>query len=365
MDFKESLFNFITYSLTNYHSDNYDVERFGKQKRNFIRHIKKRILSSFLTNYVEKYIFTQTMAITHQILESYGNKLNQLYHILENDKSRNWLIALVAYRILGHEKVKLPTNTPAYFSSRKKVKQYLQHDQFVEVNFLGKNKKLFLANLEKLGMDIMVYSAGVDHIFILEQHKYKDIVTPEKGDIVLDCGACYGDSALYFAHHAGKDGQVFSFEFIRSNLDVFQKNMELNPAYQEIIQLIEYPLWDKSGEMVFYKDHGPGSIIKFNQFEGYHGSVQTLTIDDFYNEQKLNKVDYIKMDVEGAEQKVLKGAEQVIKRHKPKLAIASYHSLDDFVNIPLWIHGLDLGYKIYLDHSTIHWEETVVFARAD
>jgi len=71
------------------------------------------------------------------------------------------------------------------------------------------------------------------------------------------------------------------------------------------------------------------------------------------------------MDIEGAEPYALKGGEKVIRKHKPKLAIASYHSLEDFVNIPLWIDGLGLGYKIYLDHFTIHWEETTVFAAAD
>ena len=54
-----------------------------------------------------------------------------------------------------------------------------------------------------------------------------------------------------------------------------------------------------------------------------------------------------------------------IKKHRPKLAIAIYHSLDDFVNIPKWLIGLDLGYKFYLGHYTIHAEETVLFAAPD
>jgi hypothetical protein len=49
-------------------------------------------------------------------------------------------------------------------------------------------------------------------------------------------------------------------------------------------------------------------------------------------------------------------------KYKPKLAIAIYHSMDDFLNIPKWILDLDVGYKIYLGHSTIHSEESVIFA---
>ena len=58
----------------------------------------------------------------------------------------------------------------------------------------------------------------------------------------------------------------------------------------------------------------------------------------------------------------LLGAEQTIRSHRPKLAISVYHSLQDFVRMPDWITSLDLGYKLYLDHFTIHEEETVLFA---
>ena len=69
------------------------------------------------------------------------------------------------------------------------------------------------------------------------------------------------------------------------------------------------------------------------------------------------------MDIEGAEPIALKGAIETIKKFKPKLAIAIYHSFDDFVNIPNWILSIDLGYEIFIDHYTIHTEETICFAR--
>jgi hypothetical protein len=124
-------------------------------------------------------------------------------------------------------------------------------------------------------------------------------------------------------------------------------------------------LWEKKGQKVYYNDRGPGSRIELTEFNGFEGETETQTIDDFCKERNLNKVDFIKMDIEGAELYALKGGENSIRRYKPKLAIASYHSLDDFVNIPLWIDNLNLGYKIYLNHLTIHWEETIIFAKVD
>lgn len=297
-----------------------------------------------------------------RLLEEYGQRLERVYTVLDNNESKDWLVRMVAYKILGHEKIKLPTNTPAYFLIRNSQQKYLNYDQFVEVFFSGSKRKLYLADLSRMGKNIKVYSAGLDHIFIHQQHKYKDIVVPQKGDVVLDCGACYGDSCLYFADLVGETGKVYSFEFIPGHIDVFRENLRLNPSLQEITDLIEFPLWDQKGVKVYFKDDGPGSRVGLSMFDGYQGVVETLTIDSFYEDRGLDKVDYIKMDIEGAELFALKGGERVIRKHRPKLAISSYHSLDDFVNIPLWIDGLDLGYKIYLDHTTIHWEETNVFA---
>jgi hypothetical protein len=87
-----------------------------------------------------------------------------------------------------------------------------------------------------------------------------------------------------------------------------------------------------------------------------------ILIDDVVGTPEFPKVDFIKMDIEGAEQQALRGAEECIRRFKPKLAITVYHSLEDFWEIPRWIDGLGLGYKFYLRHFTIHSEETVLFA---
>ena len=73
-------------------------------------------------------------------------------------------------------------------------------------------------------------------------------------------------------------------------------------------------------------------------------------------------VDFIKMDIEGAESEALEGAKQTIRAFHPKLAISVYHKLDDFWTIPKYIDQLGMGYRFYLRHFTIHREETVLFA---
>lgn len=363
--FHKKLYSLMAESLKNYHSDNFNEEYFGKQSQHLMTHLRKRLSSLLFPSHINKYHFIEVMQKTNEILEVYGSKLDQVYSLLANDESKEWLVRLIAYKILGHEKVKLPTNNPTFFSVRDSQKKFLNLDHFVEVFFLGKKRNLYLADLTSIGINLKVYSAVIDYIFIREMHRYKDIVVAEEGDVVLDCGACYGDSGLYFANLVGRNGKVFSFEFIPNQIVIFNENLRLNPSLQGIVNLVEYPLWEKKGKKVYFKDGGPGSRVAFAEFDGFEGVTETQTIDDFYNERRLSKVDFIKMDIEGAEPYALRGGERVIRSHKPKLAIASYHSLDDFVNIPLWIHSLELGYKIYLDHSTIHWDETIVFAAVE
>jgi hypothetical protein len=89
-----------------------------------------------------------------------------------------------------------------------------------------------------------------------------------------------------------------------------------------------------------------------------------VTIDDFVADRGLARLDLIKTDIEGAEMGALRGAEQTLRRFRPNLALSVYHKDSDFVEMPGYLEGLNLGYRFYLDHFTIYGEETVLFATA-
>ena len=68
------------------------------------------------------------------------------------------------------------------------------------------------------------------------------------------------------------------------------------------------------------------------------------------------------MDIEGAELEALKGAEETIKRYRPKLAICVYHKPEDIVEIPKYILNINPDYKLYLRHYSDNAGETVLYA---
>ncbi|PEY56789.1 FkbM family methyltransferase, partial [Bacillus cereus] len=142
--------------------------------------------------------------------------------------------------------------------------------------------------------------------------------------------------------------------FIPSNLEIMSKNINLNETLQKHITIVKQPLWNDSNTSLYYKDQGAASFVSFSEESGVTDKVSTITIDNLVIEQKLHKLDFIKMDIEGAEMNALKGAIHSITTFRPTLAIAIYHQISDFVNVMKFINDLNLGYQFYLGHYTIN-----------
>ena len=93
--------------------------------------------------------------------------------------------------------------------------------------------------------------------------------------------------------------------------------------------------------------------------------VRTITIDDFVQRFFLPRVDFIKMDIEGAESRALTGVADTIRHCRPRLAISAYRSLDDLVELASKISEIERSYRLYLVHHSMHSEETVLYGYAE
>ena len=95
--------------------------------------------------------------------------------------------------------------------------------------------------------------------------------------------------------------------------------------------------------------------------------VPCTTVDAFVRENKL-EVGLIKVDVEGAEQMLLRGAEHTLREQRPALCIAIYHNMDDFMHIKPWLENLGLGYRFRIFRPVLEpsfMVETVLLAEID
>ncbi|NNL66675.1 MAG: FkbM family methyltransferase [Myxococcales bacterium] len=184
-------------------------------------------------------------------------------------------------------------------------------------------------------------------------------IQPESGDVVLDCGGGVGDTAVLFAECVGAQGHVYTFEFVENNLDIARMNREMNSHLEDRMTTVERAVWSRSGQAVRYNDQSVSTRVS----EDGACEASTIALDDFVAENGIGRVDFIKMDVEGAEREALRGATRILREHEPRLAISAYHLLDDLYVLPQLIHEINPAYEFRLDHHTIHREETVLYGR--
>lgn len=157
---------------------------------------------------------------------------------------------------------------------------------------------------------------------------YEKFYNIKPGDIVLDCGANEGLISIIYSQKVRQDGKVFSFEPDSKNIIEFNKNKLLNPDCNNI-KIIQEGLWDKDDEVLFYESGTVASSFFYETEKSESKSVKVTSIDNFVYNEKIEKLDFIKMDIEGAEIEAVKGSMKTIREFKPNFAIASYHIIND------------------------------------
>jgi FkbM family methyltransferase len=289
-------------------------------------------------------------------------RLQVLYGLLVDPADRELLTRVLAYRVLGHRKVELPLTARRL---RELTKRAYEARTVERTAALGVNH--WYADdydLSALGypLRLRAFVQTIVCTFELEQYRCPGELPVEArpGDVVIDGGGYYGDSALYFSHLVGPEGRVLTFEFEPGSLELLEHNLALNPELASRIEVIRAALWDRAGERVSFRTQGPGTVI----VAGGAASTSTESIDALVERDAIGRVDFIKLDVEGCELSALRGAESTLRRFRPRLAIAAYHKPEDLVTIPEYLDSLGVGYRFRLGHFTVHLEETVLFAAA-
>jgi FkbM family methyltransferase len=152
-------------------------------------------------------------------------------------------------------------------------------------------------------------------------------VTVKKGDVVIDAGAWIGD---FSAYAASKGAIAYAFEPVKETFGWLQKTQMLNNVDRGQIYPVQKGLSNNEGEAVISIEPGRSEANSLVMENGSAKEVINLTtLDKFAEENKLERIDFIKADIEGAERDMLKGATRVLKTFAPKLAICTYHLPDD------------------------------------
>ncbi len=180
-----------------------------------------------------------------------------------------------------------------------------------------------------------------------------------KDEIIVDCGAYNGDTLKKFVETYGYGlKKIYAFECMDESIKLLKKAMDHvgNKKYSPQMVLMPYALSDHDCKMKFAKTNkSNGSYLLDNRpyaqyalWETEYDEVEVTTLDKVIPEDE--KITFIKMDIEGSEYAALHGAKRIITTFKPRLAIAIYHSGEDYYRIPLYLKSLVPEYKFAVRH---------------
>lgn len=155
----------------------------------------------------------------------------------------------------------------------------------------------------------------------------KRILKP--GMVVVDGGANIGEISLVASKLVGNEGRVFAFEPISRLADQLQWHLDTNNVTNA--QLVRSGISDSDGKAPIYVAEAPfhdgtsndglGTLYPSDTRSSVESTIPLITLDNFVSNQSGCKVDFIKLDIEGAELAALRGARHVLKEHRPQLVI--------------------------------------------
>jgi len=300
------------------------------------------------------------------------DRATTLWRRLGDDRSRELFLRFLAYQALGPAHVRLQYEALDY---RRAVVE-LSAKAIAEAGVLGVpglplEWHFHVYDMSPAGYPLRVIGQQLPlaSTFVLSQYAYRDLAVgafPRPGDVALDVGGCWGDTALFLAHHVGEQGRVHTFEPTPRNRALLQRNLDLNPELAPRVQVWGDPLAPVAGETLWVRDAVSAGAqmqgeLPADQSGAEAVELRTETIDALVERGALERVDFLKVDVEGADVGVLEGAARTLVEQRPRLALACYHKPDDLVRIPDLVAELGLAYRWYLQCSTMTPIDTVLF----
>lgn len=189
---------------------------------------------------------------------------------------------------------------------------------------------------------------------VFEDYFDFDILNFNSDDVIVDVGAFIGDTAISFVKNYGGCKKMYCYEIDPENA---KKAIE-NTSSLDFVQIVQKAVSDENGEIFLDLNSDQPSNSKISN--GGSVKIPAVTLDEDIQE----KINFIKMDIEGAEQSALKGCAGHIRKDRSKLAVCTYHGNRDLIEIPKLIDGIRDDYRFYMRYNggNLFPTEYVLFA---
>ncbi|MCW2482356.1 FkbM family methyltransferase [Candidatus Symbiopectobacterium sp. NZEC135] len=181
-----------------------------------------------------------------------------------------------------------------------------------------------------------------NRVFFENIYFLDSIINFSENEVFVDC-ACTGDTILSFLANYREKGfinprKIYGLEPDSSNF----KQLVSTVSQFDFCQVVNSGAWSVNTKLSFRQGIGELSRV---DLDNKSDVIDVVSIDSLL---KGDEATFIKMDIEGAELAALQGAAKTIRDYKPKLAISLYHKPEDLIEIPSYLNELNPDYKFYL-----------------
>jgi FkbM family methyltransferase len=168
--------------------------------------------------------------------------------------------------------------------------------------------------------------------------------SPKEGDIVVDIGAAFGFYTILSSKRVGMKGKVVAIEAQPDSFEMLNKNIKLNGLANVIT--LNYAAYSKKSRLKLYSSY---SIMRERAGKDFqeHIEVNANTLDHLLQLQGIKDVDWIKIDVEGAEYEVLKGAHNILSNSNDMSILIEIHGQKNYTLIKEYLssYGFEIKYE--------------------
>jgi FkbM family methyltransferase len=180
------------------------------------------------------------------------------------------------------------------------------------------------------------------------QYFDKELLPEIKNISFVDGGGYVGDTATEVIKNYPDFQKIYLIEPIAENIRIAKREL----GEHQNIEFLTCGISNKKERLSFNEEKSFSTL--------YGNGSQSVDVDTIDNIVKEH-VDFIKLDIEGAEQDAIDGAKKTIKKYKPILAICVYHKAEDWYKIPQKVLAIESQYKVYLRHYMEGIFETVMY----
>lgn len=253
-----------------------------------------------------------------------------------------------------------------YFIENKTIKYYLNNKETIErcYNALEDEKSKELYN------NLLKYRYIRDPKLIKDLYESRNecyldkvFIDNYKDGLYIDAGSYNAD---FITTLSNKVSILNSKFYIFEPNKIFYNDIKNNLDKKINYEIFNVALCDKDATMEFMQIPSSTSHIIDKKYNAYKNSVDkndiaTIKTNKLDTVIKEEKVAGIKIDIEGSESSMLKGATKIIKRDRPILLLSIYHKWDDLFKLQNYIMSLNLNYKFYIRHYSLSVAKTILY----